>query len=181
MSKITRPTDLPGVTVKASVGCGNLYIIVNCGGGEPVPLETFITLGKAGGCASVMNEAIGRLISLALQHSVPLEEIVHQLEGLACPSPGLKYKSCPDAVAQVLKDAPERFTQTRRELEEQKQREARNKELWVKSEEIHKQIERGGTDEITGRRTSSKRRSRINRPAPGDAEDPHGEGAPQDQ
>jgi len=47
-------------------------------------VEVFARLGKAGGCDSSYLEAIGRLVSLALQYRVPEEEVIGQLRGVTC-------------------------------------------------------------------------------------------------
>ena len=54
-----------------------------------------------------LNEAAGRMISLALRSGVKIDTIVKQLTGIRCSSPawqdGKMVLSCPDAIAQVLK------------------------------------------------------------------------------
>jgi ribonucleoside-diphosphate reductase alpha chain len=70
--------------------------------------EVFAQMGKTGGCASSQIEAAGRLISLALRSGVKGNAIIKQLIGIRCPSPawqnGKIVLSCPDAMAQVLKN-----------------------------------------------------------------------------
>jgi ribonucleoside-diphosphate reductase alpha chain len=65
-------------------------------------------MGKTGGCASSQIEAAGRLTSLALRSGVKTDAVIKQLIGIRCPSPawqnGRMVLSCPDAIAQVLKD-----------------------------------------------------------------------------
>jgi ribonucleoside-diphosphate reductase alpha chain len=99
-----------GNTVKAKVGCGNLYITANADSSGPC--EVFTNLGRAGGCPS-QSEATSRLISLALRSGVPVDEITEQLRGIKCMASlrskqsgtlpdGTRILSCPDAIGKVL-------------------------------------------------------------------------------
>ena len=103
--KTKRPEVTQGETTKIKLDCGNIYITVNKVNGDP--FEIFIHLGKAGGCAYSQLEALARMVSLAMQYKIPNEDIIKQLEGIRCPSAtiyrGIKYFSCADAIAKVLK------------------------------------------------------------------------------
>ena len=77
----SRPNRLTGTTHKAVFGGGNAYITVNRDGGG-VPFEVFINVGKAGEEVTVLGEALGRVISLALQRGTELVEIASQLRGV---------------------------------------------------------------------------------------------------
>ena len=96
-----------GSTKRIQTGCGNLYITLNKNE-EDIPIEAFVRLGKAGGCASCQTEAIGRLITVALRAGVPISDITRQLKGIGCHQPigfGMKkVLSCADAVAICLQD-----------------------------------------------------------------------------
>jgi len=99
-----RPKKLFGPTYKDHMGdCGSLFTIVN------LPLEVIIKMGRSGGCLRALLETIGRLISLALQYGVPVEEIATTLKGVRCErafppngGPGKAILSCPDAIAKNL-------------------------------------------------------------------------------
>ena len=99
-----RENILEGKTPRVKTGCGWLYITMNYQNGKL--FEVFGKMGKAGGCAGSMSEAIGRLISLCLRNNIPVEKIIRQVRGLSCYRPaGLgddKILSCSDAIAQML-------------------------------------------------------------------------------
>ena len=102
------PRDRPEVTLgrthKIRSGCGNLYVTVNKD--ETGVCEVFVQVGKSGGCIASQNEAVGRLISLALRSGVKLESIAESLSGIRCPSPnfyqGKTILSCADGISHVL-------------------------------------------------------------------------------
>jgi ribonucleoside-diphosphate reductase alpha chain len=63
-----RPDTLIGVTKEMKTSCGKIYVTMNCD--EKGIFEVFNQMGKAGGCAASQSEAIGRLVSLALEDHV---------------------------------------------------------------------------------------------------------------
>ena len=80
-----RPTRLTGFTdaVKLTLPTGEkrgFYVTVNKQDGLPV--EVFITSGKAGDEANADSEALGRVVSIALQYGVPAEALVKTLRGI---------------------------------------------------------------------------------------------------
>jgi ribonucleoside-diphosphate reductase alpha chain len=95
-----RPEALPGVTYRIKTGCGSLYVTVNDDGGQP--FETFGRLGKAGGCASAVCEAIGRLVSAQLRSGVPIDVAIKQLKGIHCHASSKVAHSCPSAFGEIL-------------------------------------------------------------------------------
>jgi len=104
-AQFTTPTVLSGRTLRTSTGTGKLFTTLNFQGSRPY--ETFITIGRAGSLTQSFTEAIGRLISLCLQHRVPLAAIIDQLRGIR--SPALTHDkvlgtitSVPDAIAKAL-------------------------------------------------------------------------------
>ena len=103
--KQPRPKDLPGKSIRVTTGCGKMYVTVNTL--DDKPFEIFATLGKSGGCTKANTEAITRCIATGLRHGVPVEEYIKQLENIQCLSSsysdGDEIKSCPDAIARVLK------------------------------------------------------------------------------
>ena len=101
-----RPLRTHGMTERIQTGCGKLYVTINSD--TKGMCEVFAQMGKTGGCASSQIEAAGRLASLALRSGVNVDAIIRQLTGIRCPSPawqnGKMVLSCPDAMAQVLKN-----------------------------------------------------------------------------
>jgi len=105
MVKTERPDILQGETPKVLTGCGNVYVTVNFNDGKP--FEVFITRGHTGTCVYSMNEALGRSISIGLQHGVPLGNYVKTLRGIQCEKPldfpkDKRCTSCADGLAKVL-------------------------------------------------------------------------------
>jgi len=110
--KKTRPEILDGHIKKVRVACGSLFISVGVSNSQVT--EVFLNGSKLGGCRA-NQECIGRLLSLALRHNIPLEEIIDQTEMILCPAcTRAKAKltdpekikdyptSCSDAVAKFL-------------------------------------------------------------------------------
>jgi ribonucleoside-diphosphate reductase alpha chain len=95
-----------GVTEKMKTSCGNLYVTINRD--ESGLCEVFTRMGKSGGCANAQSEAVARLVSLALRSGIAPAAIVKQLRSIRCPgqviTPGGMVFSCPDAIAQALKN-----------------------------------------------------------------------------
>lgn len=80
-----RPSRLEGFTdaVKLTLTSGEsrgFYVIVNKQDG--LPSEVFILSGKAGDEANADSEALGRVVSIALQYGVPAEALVKTLRGI---------------------------------------------------------------------------------------------------
>ena len=47
-------------------------------------VEILIWMGKSGGCEGAGMEALGRVMSLALQNDVPVNDIIEHLQGITC-------------------------------------------------------------------------------------------------
>lgn len=107
--KFKRPARLLGETMKVKSGMGNLYVTVNYENeGEKRKIrEVFIHLGKAGTQVNALVEALGRILSVALQHGVPAGELIKQLQGIKAgegvrQEDGVVTFSVPDAVAYAI-------------------------------------------------------------------------------
>lgn len=106
------PDDIPARRLKVETGCGSIHLIISYDPETKKPLETFVEMGKSGGCAYAWAHALGRLISIQLRSGMPVEEIVSQLENILCHNPlsravskkNEKISSCVDAIAIVLRD-----------------------------------------------------------------------------
>ncbi|MBU2685876.1 MAG: hypothetical protein KKF27_21755 [Gammaproteobacteria bacterium] len=104
--KLQRPETLNSFTTKVPTGFGNLYITVT--ELDSKPFEVFCTIGKSGASIMAKAEVTGRLVSLALRHEVPLEDIIDQLIDISGGEPlawkKTMIKSIPDAVGKVLRE-----------------------------------------------------------------------------
>lgn len=103
--KFERPKVLTGHTVKMKLPQGSLYVTANKNG-DDIIRETFVTLGKSGGDEKADAEALGRLISLYLQHGGKVHEVIQTLKGIqgrdVSWDNGQQLLSVPDAVAKAL-------------------------------------------------------------------------------
>jgi ribonucleoside-diphosphate reductase alpha chain len=101
----SRPKQLPSKTEKMVTGCGNLYVVMSFKDNEP--FEVFAYFGKQGGCVACQLEALARSISLGLRAGIKIEEYYEHLKDIQCQSStfseGENIKSCPDAIAKVMK------------------------------------------------------------------------------
>lgn len=107
MSKRTDPpAEMHSVTSKHKTGCGSLYVVI-ASDNEHNPRTVLISLGKSGGCAAATLGTLGRVISVALQHDVPMNDLIKQCTGVGCyQSPNVgTMKSCVAAVGHALENA----------------------------------------------------------------------------
>ena len=101
-----RPEVLTGFTKKFRTGTGTLYVTVNVDeNGRPIEVFT----NASGSVAPAEIEAVARLVSIALQYGIPLDEIVDQL---VQPVDPVSYKLSPEGlrstahgIALALKEA----------------------------------------------------------------------------
>lgn len=105
--------DLVGYKRKIVNGCGDFseQIFFDDFTGEP--LENFIAMGDAGGCARNL-EAISRLISLALRGGIHISEVIKQLKKVhSCPAYRARKiqkgdtsigTSCPSAIGYAIEE-----------------------------------------------------------------------------
>jgi len=102
----TLPSTTPSTTRLILTGCGELYVTYSVDG--DTGSLVFAHLAKAGGCASAQLEALGSLISLALDKGASVRDIIVRLRGIRCPSiaweSGRSVLSCADAIAGVLEE-----------------------------------------------------------------------------
>jgi len=105
-----RPRKTSGSTIKASTGCGSLFVTINRD--EKGLFELFTNLGKAGGCPS-QSESTARILSVALRSGIDPEILIEQLKGIRClltiarrkDNKHIDVLSCPDAIARALEAA----------------------------------------------------------------------------
>jgi ribonucleoside-diphosphate reductase alpha chain len=105
MTEFERPKVLLGRTLKLKLPQGSLYVTANTDEIGTLK-EVFVTLGKLGGDEKADAEAIGRLISLYLQHGGDIQNVVRMMKGIRGKyvswDEGVQLLSIPDAVAKAL-------------------------------------------------------------------------------
>jgi len=125
-----RPNVVVGTTEKIPTGLGDMYITIN----EDAEgmCELFVSHGKSGGEATAMNEAIGRLISIALRSRVEPKLIAKHLKGIRGSSPvwqnGELILSCPDAIGRAIDRYVERSKKLNLEFETPERSESKKKD-----------------------------------------------------
>lgn len=107
-----RPRRLSSITTRFHTELGNLFITVSLDE-DNRPFEVFGSLGKTGSLQYGMTELACRLISLHLRRDTPLQEIIHQCQGISEMQPWpnvlenghtVYVLGIGDAIAQVLGD-----------------------------------------------------------------------------
>lgn len=98
---------MQSVRYKVSTPTNSLHVFINYDK-DKKPLEVFISHGKAGSDEKADHEALGRVLSKALQYGCPPEEIVDTLTDITGQQvwfyKGRMYKSIPDAIGKILGD-----------------------------------------------------------------------------
>jgi len=105
----SRGRKLSGTTEKIETADGDLYITINRE--EWGVAEVFLQIGKSGSLTNSLTEAIGRILSIALQSGIDPLVLARQLTGIQCGDQiwydGELVKSVPDAVGLAVKKAVE--------------------------------------------------------------------------
>jgi len=99
-----RPKVMEGRTLKLRLPQGSIYLTANLVDGEIK--EVFVTLGKSGADENADAAALGRLISLYLQHGGDIKNVIGTLKGIKGKyvswDEGTQLQSIPDAIAKAL-------------------------------------------------------------------------------
>jgi ribonucleoside-diphosphate reductase alpha chain len=99
-----RPKVMEGRTLKLKLPQGSIYLTANLVEGEIK--EVFVTLGKSGADENADAAALGRLISLYLQHGGEIKNVIGTLKGIKGKyvswDEGTQLQSIPDAIAKAL-------------------------------------------------------------------------------
>jgi len=99
-----RPKVMEGRTLKLKLPQGSIYLTANLVEGEV--REVFVTLGKSGADENADAAALGRLISIYLQHGGDIKSVISTLKGIKGKyvswDEGVQLQSIPDAIAKAL-------------------------------------------------------------------------------
>jgi ribonucleoside-diphosphate reductase alpha chain len=107
----SRPRKLQAEVFTVDTGNGKMYVTVSSSNGEPI--EIFLQIGKSGQVLNTFSEALGRVVSIALQNGVALDDIVKTLININSDKPvwfrfedtdakPSQILSAPDGLAQLL-------------------------------------------------------------------------------
>ena len=103
-SAFERPKVMEGRTLKLKLPQGSIYLTANIVGGDIK--EVFVTLGKSGADENADAAALGRLISLYLQHGGDIKNVISTLKGIKGKyvswDEGTQLQSIPDAIGKAL-------------------------------------------------------------------------------
>ena len=110
-SNFERPSVMKANVHILETGNGKMYVTVSTYNGKP--MEIFMNMGKSGQLFNVFSEALGRSISIALQHGVPVDAIVKTLININSDRPAwarfeetdkkpTQIYSIPDGIAKLL-------------------------------------------------------------------------------
>ena len=95
---------MEGKTLKLKLPQGSIYLTANLVEGQIK--EVFVTLGKSGADENADAAALGRLISLYLQHGGDVKSVIGTLKGIKGKyvswDGGTQLQSIPDAIAKAL-------------------------------------------------------------------------------
>ncbi len=104
VASFERPKVMEGRTLKLKLPQGSIYLTANLVGGDIK--EVFVTLGKSGADENADAAALGRLISLYLQHGGDIKNVISTLKGIKGKyvswDEGTQLQSIPDAIAKAL-------------------------------------------------------------------------------
>ena len=99
-----RPKVMEGRTLKLKLPQGSIYLTANLVEGQIK--EVFVTLGKSGADENADAAALGRLISLYLQHGGDIKNVIGTLKGIKGKyvswDEGTQLQSIPDAIGKAL-------------------------------------------------------------------------------
>jgi ribonucleoside-diphosphate reductase alpha chain len=106
-----RPFSMRGLTTKIRTPHGSMFVTVNFLEGKVK--EVFVVVSKPGSELRACAEALGRVISLALQKGVPAEDIAETLENIKTEQVSwnkidersFSVSSIPDGIAKVIRFA----------------------------------------------------------------------------
>jgi ribonucleoside-diphosphate reductase alpha chain len=107
----SRPRKLQAEVFTVDTGNGKMYVTISSSNGEPI--EIFLQVGKSGQVLNTFSEALGRVVSIALQNGVALEDIIKTLININSDKPvwfrfeeidakPVQILSVPDGLAKLL-------------------------------------------------------------------------------
>ena len=111
MGAFERPFSMRGITTKIKSPHGSMFVTINFL--IEKPSEIFVVVSKPGSELRACAEALGRVVSLALQKGLPIEDIIETLENIKTEDVAWNHidgksftvSSIPDGIAKAIKFA----------------------------------------------------------------------------
>lgn len=111
MKEFERPFSMRGITTKIKTPHGSMFVTINFFEGKMK--EVFVVVSKPGSELRACAEALGRVISLALQKGLPPEDILETLENIKTEEVAwnnfnghsFTVSSIPDGISKAIKFA----------------------------------------------------------------------------
>jgi ribonucleoside-diphosphate reductase alpha chain len=105
--KIKCPDEIEATRYKIETPAGVLYVEVGKDSETKYPVETILNISKSGSSVNAVAEALGKMVSKALQHRMDPYEVIDTLKNILGGDNitwwrGKPIKSIPDALAKVL-------------------------------------------------------------------------------
>ncbi len=145
-----RPKIMIGETIKFNFADTALYVTVN--GDESTIKEVFINLGRSGTEDKAYCEAIGKLVSMYLQHGGDPKEVVIKMKGIRGNTVswdnGMKLLSVPDAIGKAIEFALSGGGQQRLSIAEHLKQSAENAQAQKKEQKYTLKSVNSSPDEI---------------------------------
>lgn len=105
--KIKLPDEIDCKRYRIPTPAGKAFIEIGFDEDTKMPIETIVSMSKSGSYDNAMAEALGKMISKALQHRMDVYEVIETLKDIMGGDSvewweGMSVKSVPDAVAKAL-------------------------------------------------------------------------------
>jgi len=114
--KIKRPDEIDSKSYKIQTPSGKVFISIGVDEETGQPIETVVNISTSGSYDNAMAEALGKMVSKALQHRMDPYEVIDTINDIVGGDTvgwwrGKSVKSVPDALAKALKAYMEKYVE----------------------------------------------------------------------